>query len=248
VAIISIADPDGPWGIVAGQQYLPFGTFETAMISDPLTLEIGETRETAVLAGLEMNGFIGGVCLFNGDKDDGDDDINDYGAVLRYSQESDEMSFDVNVGYISNIGDADGFDDFLDDEIEDDVEGFTTSVVFTPGPFTFITEYIAAMDDFDEADLAFNDDGAEPEAFNIEAAYGFMLAGKETTVAIDYQETDEAVALELPEERIRAGISVGIMEDTTLSFEYAHDDDYSSSDGGSGGDTDTVTGQLAVEF
>ena len=248
VAIISIANPEGPWGIVAGQQYVPFGTFETTMISDPLTLELGETRETAVLAGLEMDGFIGGVYVFNGDKDDGDDDVNDYGAVLGYSQESDDMSFGVNVGYISNIGDADGFDDFLGDEIEDDVEGFTASAMLTPGPFTFIAEYTAAMDDFDSTDLSFKGNGAEPEAFNIEAAYGFMLAGKETTVAIGYQETDEAVALELPEERIRAGVSVGILENTTLSFEWARDDNYSVSDGGSGGDTDIITGQLAVEF
>ena len=64
-----------------------------------------------------------------------------------------------------------------------------------------------------------------------------------------YQETDEAVALELPEERLSAAISVEVMDNTTLSLEWAHDDDDSTADGGTGASGgDTVTGQLAVEF
>jgi len=35
--------------LTAGQLYVPFGAFETGLISDPLTLEIGETRESTVL-------------------------------------------------------------------------------------------------------------------------------------------------------------------------------------------------------
>lgn len=51
VATVTIANPDGPWYITGGQTYVPFGVFETNLISDPLTLEIGETRESVVLAG-----------------------------------------------------------------------------------------------------------------------------------------------------------------------------------------------------
>ena len=35
VATITIADPDGPWFVTGGQQYLPFGAFETNMVSGP---------------------------------------------------------------------------------------------------------------------------------------------------------------------------------------------------------------------
>jgi hypothetical protein len=48
---------------------VPFGTFETHLVSDPLTLEIGETNETAVVAGFARGGFGGAVYVFNGDSD-----------------------------------------------------------------------------------------------------------------------------------------------------------------------------------
>jgi hypothetical protein len=255
VAVVTIANPEGPWFVTAGQQYVPFGTYETNLVSDPLTLEIGETRESAVLAGIENNGFVGGLYIFNGDLDEnGDSDIDSYGLFGGYSQESDNSSFAVNIGYISNIGDSDGLQDAIDDNLaggdfDDQVGGVTVDALFATGPFVFIAEYTTATDSFDAGELGWGTGGAQPSAFNVEAGYNFMLAGKDATVAVGYQQTDEASALGLPEERIAAAISVGIMDNTTLSFEWAHDDDYSTSDGGTGeAGGDTVTGQLAVEF
>lgn len=257
VATITIADPDGPWFVTSGRQYVPFGTYETNLISDPLTLEIGETRESAILAGMESNGFAGGVYIFNGDIDeDGDNDIDSFGAFAGYSHENENVAFAVNGGYISNIADSDGLQDTINDNIDavpvdfdDHVGGFTVDAMVETGPFVFIAEYTTATDDFTSDELAFRGDGAEPSAFNIEAGYNFMLAGRDATVAIAYQETDEAVGLGLPEERVAAAISVEIMDSTTLSFEWANDDDYSTADGGTGeAGGDTVTGQLAVEF
>ena len=40
-----------------GKMYLPFGMFESFMISDPLPLELAETRESAIQAGFAINGF-----------------------------------------------------------------------------------------------------------------------------------------------------------------------------------------------
>ena len=255
IATITIADPDGPWFVNGGRQYLPFGTFETHMISDPLTLEIGETRETALMTGIESNGFVGGIYVFNGDlAEDGDNDIDSFGAFAGYGHESGNSNFAVNAGYISNLGDSDVLQDAVNDnlggaDLDDQVAGVALDAWFGVGPFTLIAEYITAVDSFEASELSFDGSGAEPSAFNVEAAYSFTLAGKDVTFAIAYQETDEAVALELPEERIAVGLSVEVMENTTLSFEWAHDDDYSAADGGSGeNDGGTFTGQLAVEF
>ena len=38
------------------------------------------------------------------------------------------------------------------------------------------------------------------------------------------------------------------MDNTALSFEWAHDTDYDVADGGTGENADTLTAQLAVEF
>ncbi len=45
-----------------------------------------------------------------------------------------------------------------------------------------------------------------------------------------------------------AAFSGGIFDNPSLSFEWAHDEDYSTSDGGTGDDSDTFTAQLAAEF
>ncbi len=256
-AVITIANPDKPWYVSSGLMYEPFGTFETNLISDPLTLEIAEIRETSVLAGIENNGFTGGVYVFNGDlSEEGDDDIDNFGAFAGYAQENDNSSFAVNLGYINDIGDSDTLQDVIQENIDaamveysDQVAGFSVDAMYNHGPFTFIAEYITALDDFESDELGFKTGGAEPEAFNVEFGYSFNVGGVPMTAAIAYQGTDEAVALELPEERIIGGISAEIFDGTALSFEWAHDEDYSDSDGGTdefGGNT--ITSQLAVEF
>lgn len=257
VAFVTIANPEQPWFVTSGLFYEPFGTFETNLISDPLTLEIAETRETSILGGLSYNGFSGGVYVFNGDLEkDGDDDIDNFGAFAGFHQEGNMSSFAVNLGYINDIGDSDTLQDVIQDNIDaagveysDFVGAISIDGMLTYGPFNLIGEYITATDDFDSNELAFKDSGAEPEAFNIEAGYSFTLGGVDMVAAIAYQSTDEAVSLELPEERIIGGVSAEILDDTALSIEWAHDEDYSTSEGGTdefGGNT--ITSQLAIDF
>ena len=257
VATVTIADPNGPLFASGGMFYVPFGTFETNLISDPLTLEIGEIRESTVLAGFESNGFTGGVYVFNGDLEkDGDNQIDNFGAFAGYSHENEKTSYAFNIGYLTDIGDTDTLQDAIQDNIDaamveydDHVGGLSLDGMVTYGSFTFIAEYLMATDAFEFNELAFKTDGAEPEAFNVELGYNFNLSGIDMTAAIAYQGTDEAVALELPEERILFGLSAEIFDGTSLSFEWAHDDDYSDSEGGNdefGGTT--ITSQLAVEF
>ncbi len=257
IAVISIANPNGPWFVGAGLMYTPFGTFETNLISDPLTLEIGEIRETSVLAGIEANGFTGGLYAFNGElSEDGDDDIDNLGAFLGYAHENENSAFGFNMGYITDIGDTDTLQDVVQENLDDNaveysdhVGGFAVSGMVTFGSFNIFAEYLTATDEFEMEELAFDGEGARPEALNIEAGYTFNLGGIAMVAALAYQRTDEAVVLELPQERIIGGLSAEIFENTLLSIEWAHDEDYSDSEGGTdelGGDT--ITSQLAVEF
>ena len=97
--------------------------------------------------------------------------------------------------------------------------------------------------------------GAKPRGWNLGAAYNFQLFNRDGTFAVAYRGTDESLGLELPKERLLLSLGVGVYEDTTLSFERAHDKDYGSTKTGAatgitgtGNDADTVTVQLAVEF
>ena len=83
VATVTIAQLDGPFFMTGRQFYLPFGVYETNMISDPLTLEVAETRETALQVGAETNGFSGSVFGFNGTNKEGTDNrIDNYGLAV----------------------------------------------------------------------------------------------------------------------------------------------------------------------
>ena len=250
VAIMTVGPAAGPWSFTAGQYFLPFGTFESNFISDPMTLELGETRESALQFGIESGGFQGAVYAFNGDSDeDGDDRFENLGAMIGFAAENENSEFAVNVSYISNIGDTDSLQDTIElDEDYDSVSGWSASGMLRFGSLSFLVEYLGASEDFEAHEMEFDGDGAEPSSYMLEAAYDFDLAGKSSTIAIGYQETDEALALELPEERFMLGFSVEMMEGVTLAVEGAFDDDYSVSDGGTGKDAEIVTVQLASEF
>ena len=243
-----------PLYLSAGKMYVPFGSFETNMISDPLTLEMGETRDTSILFGFESGSFRGSLYAFNGDiNEEGEDnDIDTYGASLGYIYVNDNISVDVTFDYISNIADTDGIGDYLQDggidEIDDYVDGITFHGHITMGQFTLIGEYLTALDDFENTEIAFKGDGAEPESWNVELGYTTELFDRETTFALGYQGTDESVAFGLPEELYIGAISMEIFAHTFLAFEYFHAEDYDTSDGGTDDDADVATMQLAVEF
>lgn len=256
VAAVNIAPPGGPWYLVAGQQYVPFGAFATYLVSDPLTLEIAETRETAVQVGFAAQGLSGALFVFNGDnkRDNGRADrIDNWGTNLRYHRAIEDGHLAAGVAYINDIGDSNGLQDQINanlgsNDVRDHVPGWALDTELVSGSFSVIAEYTAARDHFQMAELPYRGRGARPRAWNLELGYMFALLGRDAVAAIAFQGTDEALDLGLPKRRLAAGVSVAVMENTTLSFERARDSDYGSSDGGTGGSADTATAQLGVEF
>ncbi len=249
-----MADPHSSWFVTAGRQYVPFGSYQTKLLSDPLTLELGETSETALLAGITGEALHAAVYVFNGDnKESGDDRIDNFGASVGVTQRDGDRVLAANLGYINDIGDSDALQDAINanlgnNDVAEHVAGWTADAMFRSGPLVVIGEYTWAGDSFAVAELAFDGGGARPQAFNLEAGYDFNLGGRDATAAIAYQGTGEAVALELPKTRILAAVSVAIVDDTTVTLEIARDRDYGVSDGGSGEHATTATAQLAVEF
>ncbi|MFM1892437.1 MAG: hypothetical protein RLZ44_1514 [Pseudomonadota bacterium] len=250
VAQVTVAPPEGPWFVTAGQFYQPFGVFDSNMVSDPLTLELGEIRESAVAVGFEHNGFAGSVYVFNGDNAEAGDPastIDHYGATLGYAIENDNFGFSGAIGYLNDLGDSDTVQEAVaggvgNDSVPDYVAGWFASAVLNIGAFTVIGEYLAATDDFAAGVLGGGAAAAAPAAWNIEAGYAFTLAGKGAVVAVGYQGTAEAEALELPEQRVLTTLSMEIFDSTALSFEWARDNDYDDTE------SDSLVAQLAVEF
>ncbi|SCZ57544.1 LbtU family siderophore porin [Thiohalomonas denitrificans] len=265
-AILTFGNPErSPFYLSGGRMYVPFGVFESGMVSDPLTLELGETRESALQVGFETGGLYGAAYAFNGDSQEVGDDtdsIDQFGANLGWAMERDGYILDVGLGYISSVADSDGVsgamgeidrdeDGVADvdiDSLQDAVPGISAHAIVNTGSWTFIGEYTGASDDFQAADMGFRGNGAQPTAWNLEANYGFMVMGRDVSVGVARQESAEAVELGLPESKTLAALSMGIMDNTALSLEYALAEDYSMADGGSGEDGGIFTLQMAAEF
>jgi hypothetical protein len=238
-AMVTVADPDSRWFVNAGQFTLPFGRYETFMVADPLTLDLGETADTALAAGMGFGVLSASVYVFDGDRGSR---VNNYGAALGLVHEFDGVSLSAHLGYIDDINESDGLQDVMDgaglSNGSQNPAGWAASVGLDFGPVSVIAEYVAALDGFDGAA------GAEPSAFNLEAGYGFELAGRPALVAIAWQGTDDYAAIDtaVSEKRLAAAVSVEIFDGTLVALEYRADEDYT------GADTDTVSALLAVEF
>jgi len=249
-ASVSLVDPGRAWSLRAGQFYLPFGLYETAMVSDPLTLELGETRETAISAQAGAGGFRAGLYAFNGDVD-GENRVDSWGGTLAWEGRLGTADLLLSGGYLNHLAESDGLGDVLASNGGDaghEVAGWTATAVLDVHDLTLVGEYLAAIDDFATGELAFRGAGARPAAWNVEASYGFGIHGRQARVALGYQGSDEALAAGLPKTRALVAFSVDVWRNTTLSLEYGRDRDYDVADGGSGETASTVTTQLAVAF
>lgn len=243
-----------PAFLTVGKMYLPFGFYVTNLISDPLPLELGEINDSAVLAGFQSSGFYGSLYGFNGvvSERGEDDKIDAWGASLGFAHEREDFSVDVGLDWLNNIGDTDALGEYLEvtsaSAIADYVEGLAAHILLQYGPVDLVAEYVTALDEFQADEMAFAGSGAEPAAWSLEAGLTFALLDRETIFSLAWQGTDEALALELPEDRFGAAIKMFVLENTSVSLEYLHDEDYDKADGGTGNDADSATMQVAVEF
>lgn len=235
-----------PFYLSAGRMYVPFGNFTTFMISDPLTLEMAETQETALQVGFGAENWHSALYAFNGDTSEGDDSstIEQYGAHVGYSFEAGGWNVAVDTSYTSSLFDSDLLtEEFGDAAVAGDyISGFGVQGVLGIGNVTLIGEYILALEDLNVEGEKIN-----PYTFNIEGAVVVELVGNEMAFALACQGSKALVGI-LPEQRFMASIGISLFEDTALTLEYAYDKDYDEHDGGSDDNSKSLTAQLAYEF
>ena len=253
-ATVTLALPDSPMALTLGRMYVPFGVFESNMVSDPLTLDFGETQETALLLAGEGEGVHGGVFLSNGsNSEDGDNRLDDFGAVIGFAGEGAGSEYGVDLAWMGDIGDTDMLGDTISENLEEtkseyteSPSGISASAYYRYDNFVLLAEYIAATERFQAGALRWSDilvpdpsapstqmaqmRGAEPSAWMIEAGFDFMMGTNQAVFAIGLQGTDEALGLDLPETRWLVSTSVELGENAGLAVEWAHDESYDMDD------------------
>ena len=242
--------------MTAGRMYVPFGKFDTHMVSDPLTLEIAETQESAIHAGYNANGYSASFYIFNGDADKAgadNDVIDDFGISLGYTTDIDGISVKAGFDYINNMAETDGIQDSLaGPTIQGHTSGVAMHANISVDNLNVIVEYITATNDFNTADISFNGNESQIRASNIEIAYSTKIDERKVTFAFSHQSTSDidtaGGAGWLPESRNMISASTTIFDDIGLAVEYSDASDYVTADGGTGNSGGMLTAQLAVEF
>lgn len=232
-----------------GKMYVPFGRFESHLISDPLTLELGETRESALAGGLGIDWLELSIGVFNGDidKTGSDNHIESFVGGALFTLPEDKISgfgLDAGACYISNIADSNGLQDVGTGvsaaTVSDHVGGFSVFVSASfMDKFFFDAEYLGATGKFEAGEFGF--DGGEefnPKTWNVELAFApfecLEIAGR-------YGGSGDCDNF-LPQMQYGAAAVYDLFENTSLALEYLYgefeNDDKSS----------LITSQLAIEF
>lgn len=231
----------GLWQARIGRQYLPFGVFRSHFISDPLTLELGETRETALLAGFLHDYVNLQAFVFGGDLEQAgrDNHLRDFGASLGLTPAE---GVEFTLSYLSDLADSDS--ELVVDGYTRRVDGWSTSALVTFGPVEVSGEYLGGLKSFAAADLLDNPAGENlrPQAWNLEAAW-YLLENLE--LAARLEGSDQFAGQ--PKRQYGLASSWGFHEHASLSLEYLRGR-FDETFGLGGKNRDLATIQLALAF
>lgn len=248
-----------PTYVNVGRMYVPFGHFESHFISDPLTLILGETNDTALVAGYVNDVVDLGLGVFKGKvvESGQNDHLNSLVASAKASLPvgtAEGLTLKGGVSYLSNLATSDALRPYSMDDMDDD----PTTEILTPGEvsktvgglsaflslafaeqFFLEAEYLGALKAFTEGDLNFiNADNRKPQAWSLEAA---AKISPKLEFALRYGGSDQAGNF-LAEDEYGAALLYNLFDNTALTVEYLLQDFQDNST------NRQSTMQLAVEF
>lgn len=228
-----------PIYLSAGKMYVPFGAFNSHFISDPLVLELGETRESAATLGYASDIINVKVSSFNGSMDNSNDDqAKDIAASISLTP---WKNIELGAYWMSDLGESDVLKTIITDAISTNVNyaetgGAGAYIAASAGCFFIDIEYLSATESFNPGIL--NTGSKKPSALNIECA---LHCFDKYDFASKYEQTEDFQGF--PEKQYGACCSYSLDNCASISIEYligAYSDTHDKQH--------LVTTQLAMEF
>jgi hypothetical protein len=219
-----------PLGLDFGSFNPFFGDFFKPLIRGRYTLSSEDMAPFDGMAGFEVQP------LFAAEENGTDFTASTSRTPFAYSYALDKKtSVNAGVGWIPYLGDTKGFSKALEDPgaegSSDKLSGVNLSLGASYKAFTLTGGYVRALDNRTSAELALEGKENDPIAWNSEIAYSTELLSKETTLAVGYQKSSDALQYYLPEERYRTRASMAFSDSTTFSLEYYQDKEYAAKNG-----------------
>ncbi len=101
---------------------------------------------------------------------------------------------------------------------------------------TFYGEFVQTTSPFAIENLSFNDEGAQPSAWNAEGSINFLIFDKKSSITVIYGQSEQSLALNLPQSTIGVSFNIRPQKYVSLTLGYQYDKAYPVGD--------TATGQL----
>jgi hypothetical protein len=245
--IIMLGDLDAsPFYCSLGQVYVPFGQYTTyASIQRPLTRLLFRTLAREVALGYYNGSLQGSVFAFKGGSfQDGGKNINNFGCNISYVLNGDNFQGKFGAGVIRNIADSQlqlvSFNPVISHPLVHVVPGAFINANISYKSLRFLGEYISATRPFALSDMGFSTDGgatftgAHVSALDVELAYIFDIFGKESSLALGYSRSWEALGFALPKHRALLTSTTNVAKGALFSIELGYNRLYGENERASG--------------
>lgn len=240
-----------PFFVQLGKQFQDFGRYTIHPLTRTLTQVLSESLQTSAKIGFITNmGLHGAIYAFDNSltRSGLGHTQTVYGAALGFDQPSDQLGFDLGVGYMSNMT---GVNDVAYAISAFETIGNSPNTAGTyngtvgamngyadinAGPFSLGGRYTTSLQKFNPNTLSTQylnvvGSGARPWAADVTAAYAFNLFAKNQNVYVGYQASNNAVNLFIPRTRWLVGYGIDTCKNTSLGVEVHHNNPYSSGNG-----------------
>jgi len=241
-----------------GRQYATFGNYDVYAAVPSFTQLLSETNEVALVGGyLDPSSFAANIYTFRGiNKTSGSNPrIQNYGATVAFG-DVENMGFRVDLGYLDNMADVAyvSASSGLSSGYTNRVRALSADAMVMSGPFDGNVKYVTALNRFTYANIAnggSTTNGAEPWAAGVDVGYNFNMMAHQSRVGLGYQQSGEATnvgALKLPQKRYQAEYTMDVSKNANVGFVVYHDQDYSTSHGGTNDAHTTGVVRLGVDL
>ncbi len=159
-----------PLYVEVGLKVIPFGVFNSSLISDPIAMELAETKENAIQVGYASELFLLGFGAYNGALDEAgpDNKLDDFFATIDFQVYN---GITAGISWTSDMGEG-GLEEFFttlpDTTPYKNVAGLDLNLSAEFNLFQFDLEYVTALSEWEN--VTTDDSTLKPSSWNAEVA------------------------------------------------------------------------------